>query len=292
MHCTRYARCRQLKESFWECCSYNIARGLPTQAKSPAVRLHIKIDDKVYDFVQATKLIRCMYSNTACCAACGTRGHSESHTRYIGSGSFACGSAASISCWWQQCVQSHILYLSAAAHEVVEVDGFVFKRKRAVSRHSASQQLPNLSAEKNSRTPVAKHTASPLAAATPAPTPAGQFSHQADDTATGKAADAAADAAAIRTPTAQIIAAATTALLEQVPTDMAEPDRLASLCELLCAAELEELHQHDAEAQLDPVVAAAVQNALGAFVRSVQSAAANGSFQVRQHDVGMRTYQA
>ena len=179
-----------------------------------------------------------------------------------------------------------MLHLSVAAHEIVEVDGFVFKRKRAVSQHSASQQLPDLSAEKKSRTPIAERMTSPLAAATPAPSPVGRSIHQADDTATG----GAADAAATRTPTAQNIAAATTALLEQVPTDMAEPDRLASLCELLCAAELEELHQHNAEAQLDPVVAAAVQNALGAFARSVQSAAANGSLQVRQHGLVMMSF--
>ena len=187
--------------------------------------------------------------------------------------------------------------LSAVAHEIVEVDGFVFKRKRAVSRHSVTQQPPNLSAEKKSKTPAAKRLASPVAAATPlaAATPAStpnsafQASHQADTLASDAAAHASVETSAVRTPTAQSIAAATTALLEQVPTDMAEPDRLASLCELLCAAELEELQQSDAEEQVDPVVAAAVQNALSAFVRSVQSAAANGKLQVRQHVMGMLT---
>ena len=113
------------------------------------------------------------------------------------------------------------------------------------------------------------------AAATATPAAYAQATAQAAE----QAADPATDAASNRTPTAQHVVAATTALLEQVPTDMAEPDRLASLCELLCAAEVDEMHQQDA-ARLDPAVATAVEQALTTFVRSVQSAAANGSLQV------------
>ncbi|KAL0051387.1 hypothetical protein WJX82_006470 [Trebouxia sp. C0006] len=69
--------------------SYNKARGLPTPAKSPAVRLHINIDDKP----PAQEVIRKV----------------------------------------------------TQAHEVVEVDGFVFKRKRSVS-HGIPTELEDLSA--------------------------------------------------------------------------------------------------------------------------------------------------
>lgn len=98
--------------------------------------------------------------------------------------------------------------------------------------------------------------------------------------ATAAEADVAADIAAVTTPDAKVVSAATTALLEQLPTDMSEPDRLASLCELLCAAELDELSISSAQQQLDEAVADAVRQVLSTFVRSVQSSAAASTFQV------------
>ena len=93
-------------------------------------------------------------------------------------------------------------------------------------------------------------------------------------------ADVAPNMAAIKTPDAQLVSAATTALMEQLPSDVSESDRLASLCELLCAAELDELSASSAQRQqLDPV-ADAVRDVLGTFVLSVQTSAAAGRFQV------------
>lgn len=94
------------------------------------------------------------------------------------------------------------------------------------------------------------------------------------------AAQEAVQRAADKTPTAQHISEATTALLEELPADMSQPDRLASLCQLLCAAELEDLSASSPSVPLDPAVAKVVGHVLGTFVRSVQSAAADGTLQV------------
>jgi len=91
---------------------------------------------------------------------------------------------------------------------------------------------------------------------------------------------AAVQRAADKTPTAQHISEATTALLEELPADMSQPDRLASLCQLLCAAELEDLSASSPSVPLDPAVAKVVGHVLGIFVRSVRSAAADGTLQV------------
>ncbi|KAL3152067.1 hypothetical protein ABBQ32_001175 [Trebouxia sp. C0010 RCD-2024] len=163
------------------------------------------------------------------------------------------------------------------AHEVVEVDGFVFKRKRPVLPSTTEQHRP---ADKRPKvlgsTP---DVGSKLLNSTPGVQPA--LASDSSTPATAAEADLAADIAAVTTPDAKVVSAATTALLEQLPTDRSEPDRLASLCELLCAAELDELSVSSAqEKQLDPAVAAAIRQALSTFVHSVQSNAAAGRFQV------------
>jgi len=120
---------------------------------------------------------------------------------------------------------------------------------------------------------------SPLTAVTAALAPTVEAAEEAaDDEAAAQ--DAAAEAANITPMTAQRVSAATIALLEQLPTDLSQSDRLASLCELLCAAELEELSASGSSEQLEPAVANVVQHVLASFVRSVQSAAADGRFQV------------
>lgn len=164
-------------------------------------------------------------------------------------------------------------YTFCAAHEVVEVDGFVFKRKRSILEPTANITEQAQPADKKpkllSSTPDAQ-TLPPTVSKTPVPL-----------TATAVEGDVVANTAAVKTPDAQAVSAATTALLEQLPPDVSEPDRLASLCELLCAAELDELSTSSAQGQqLDPAVADAVRQVLGTFVRSVQSNAAAGRFQV------------
>ena len=160
-----------------------------------------------------------------------------------------------------------------AAHEVVEVDGFVFKRKRPILEPTANTTEQHQPADKKpkllSSTPDAR-ILPPTASSTPVPL-----------AATAVEGNVTADVAAVKTPDAKAVSAATTALLEQLPTDLSEADRLASLCELLCAAELDELSTSSAqEQQLDPAVVGAVRQVLGTFVRSVQSSAAAGRFQV------------
>ncbi|KAA6426705.1 MAG: hypothetical protein FRX49_03815 [Trebouxia sp. A1-2] len=202
--------------------SYNKARGLPIPTKSPAVRLHINIDDKP----AAQEVIRKV----------------------------------------------------TQAHEIVEVDGFVFKRKRSVSHGIPSQMQQLQSAEKRARLPNTNDLAS-------SPSPAFQATPSPNSTAAGEvaAAEAAAqesvEQAADKTPTAQHTSEATTALLEQLPADMSQPDRLASLCQLLCAAELKDLSAGSPSVPLDPAVAKVVENVLETFVHTVQSAAADGTLQ-------------
>lgn len=158
-----------------------------------------------------------------------------------------------------------------AAHEVVEVDGFVFKRKRSILEPTANTTEQHQPADKKpkllSSTPDAQ-ILPPTASNTPLPL-----------AATAVEDDVTADIAAVKTPDAKAVSAATTALLEQLPSDLSEADRLASLCELLCAAELDELSTGSAQ-ELDPAVANAVRQVLGSFVRSMQSSAPAGSFQV------------
>ena len=160
-----------------------------------------------------------------------------------------------------------------AAHEVVEVDGFIFKRKRSILEPTAHTAEQNQPADKKpkllSSTPDAQ-VSLPTVSNTPVPL-----------AATAVEDNAAANIAALKTPDAQAVSAATRALLEQLPPDVSEPDRMASLCELLCAAELDELSTSSAQdQQLDPAVADAVRQVLGTFVHSVQSSAAAGRFQV------------
>lgn len=169
------------------------------------------------------------------------------------------------------------LLTACAAHEVVEVDGFVFKRKRPVLPSTTEQHQP---ADKK---PKVLGSTPDVGNKLLGSTPGVQIALASDSSAPATAAEAdlAADRAAVTTPDAKAVSAATTALLEQLPTDRPEPDRLASLCELLCAAELDELSVSSAqEQQLDPAVAAAMQQALSTFVQSVQSSAAAGRFQV------------
>lgn len=139
------------------------------------------------------------------------------------------------------------------------------------------QQLQ--SAEKRARLPNTNDLAS-------SPSPAFQATPSPNSTAAGEvaAAEAAAqesvEQAADKTPTAQHTSEATTALLEQLPADMSQPDRLASLCQLLCAAELKDLSAGSPSVPLDPAVAKVVENVLETFVHTVQSAAADGTLQV------------
>lgn len=159
-----------------------------------------------------------------------------------------------------------------AAHEVVEVDGFVFKRKRSVPEALTSAAEQEQPVDKKQKLPAAARDSSVL--------PANEHANPAPVAAAAEA-DVAPDMAAIKTPDAKLVSAATTALLEQLPSDVSESDRLASLCELLCAAELDELSASIArQQQPDPAVADAVRDVLGTFVRSVQSSAAAGRFQV------------
>lgn len=169
------------------------------------------------------------------------------------------------------------LYTSSAAHEVVEVDGFVFKRKRSIPEPTANTTEQDQPASKRPKLPDSTSDAQvslPRESNTPAPAAA---------TAAESAAEGnvAVDIATVKTPDAKAVSAATTALLEQLPADMSEPDRLASLCELLCAAEMDELSTSSVqEQQLDPAVVDTVRQALDTFVRAVQSSAAAGDFQV------------
>ncbi len=135
------------------------------------------------------------------------------------------------------------------------------------------------SAEKRPRLPNTNELASlplPAVQATPSPNRNAAGEVAAAEAAAQESLEPAADV----TPTAQHISEATTALLEQLPADMSQPDRLASLCQLLCAAELEDLSAGSPSVPLDPAVARVVENVLGTFVQSVQSAAADGTFQV------------
>lgn len=116
----------------------------------------------------------------------------------------------------------------------------------------------------------------PAFQATPSPNRDAAGEVAAAEAAARKSVERAAD----NTPTAQHISQATTDLLEQLPADMSQPDRLASLCQLLCAAELEDLSAGSPSVPLDPAVARVVENVLEIFVRSVQSAAADGTLQV------------
>ena len=170
--------------------------------------------------------------------------------------------------------ENSLLALCCTAHEIVEVDGFVFKRKRPAPKASPRSTEDGQPADKKQKLPATTHDTQPLPAqgsATPAPSSAPPATE----------AVVTPGIASLTTPDASVISAATTALLEQLPPDMAEPDRLASLCELLCAAELDELSSSStAEQQLDPAVAEAVRDVLGTFVRSIQSSAAAGAFQV------------
>lgn len=147
----------------------------------------------------------------------------------------------------------------------------MFKRKRSILEPTANTTEQNQPTDKKPKlvgsTPGAQ-ILPPRESNTPTPSAA---------TAAGR--KDTADIAAVETPDAKVVSAATTALLEQLPADMSEPDRLASLCELLCAAELDELGGAQ-EQQLDEAVADAVQRVLGTFVRSVQSNVAAGRFQV------------
>ena len=153
------------------------------------------------------------------------------------------------------------------------MDGFVFKRKRTVPEVPASTRKQHQSADKKQKLLVNAQDAEnvpPDAAATPV---ASQSA--------AKQIENGADMAAVKTPDAHTGSAATTALLQQLPSDLSEADRLASLCELLCAAELDGMSTSSAaEQQLEPAVADAVQDVLSRFVRSVQSSAAAGRFQV------------
>ena len=159
-----------------------------------------------------------------------------------------------------------------AAHEVVEVDGFVFKRKRSILEPTADTTEQNQPADKKPKLLSTPDTQNLPLTVSKTPVPLA---------ATGVEGGVAANIAAVKTPDAQAVSAATTALLEQLPPDVSEPDRLASLCELLCAAELDELSTSSAqEQQLDATVADAVRQVLGTFVRSVQSSVAAGRFQV------------
>ncbi len=138
------------------------------------------------------------------------------------------------------------------------------------------QQQP---AEKRPRLPNTNELASsplPAIQATPSPNrnAAGEVA------AAEAAAQGSVERAADKTPTAQHISEATTALLEQLPADMSQPDRLASLCQLLCAAELKDLSAGSPSVPLDPAVARVIENVLETFVHSVQSAAADGTLQV------------
>ena len=206
------------------------------------------------------------------CAASSTGSHQESHSRYLHHQAGV--TAANARC---KARSDRRLLIFCAAHEVVEVDGFVFKRKRPVLPSTTDQHQP---ADKKPRvlgsTPdVGKK----LVGSTPSVQTA--LASDIKTPATAAKPDMVADAAAMTTPDAKVVTAATTALLEQLPTDMSEPDRLASLCELLCAAELDELSVSSAqEQQLDAAVADAIRQALSTFVRSVQSSAAAGRFQV------------
>lgn len=186
-------------------------------------------------------------------------------------------------------------------HEVVEVDGFIFKRKRAQPKHDAVQAASEQSAAKKPRlpgpspkpaaTPVlhptaatpAAHPSKPLSVALPehisAATPAARTNP--DPIAWASATPAAQTGvkpAAVATVTPAGATAATAALLQQLPTDAAEPDRLASLCELLCAAEIEDLgaaHTADDAAAMD-----AVRAVLTSFAVAVRAAATEGKFEV------------
>ncbi|DBA81893.1 hypothetical protein WJX77_011732 [Trebouxia sp. C0004] len=202
--------------------SYNKARGLPIPAKSPAVRLHINVDDKP----PAQEVIRKV----------------------------------------------------TQAHEIVEVDGFVFKRKRSVSHGIPSQVQQQQSAEKRPRLPNTNELASsplPAIQATPSPHRAAPGEVAAAEAAAQESVERARD----KTSTAHHTSEATTALLEQLPADMSQHYRLASLCQLLCSAELEDLSAGNPSVPLDPAVARVVENVLRTFVHSVQSAAADGTLQ-------------
>ena len=154
----------------------------------------------------------------------------------------------------------------------------MFKRKRSVSHGIPSQVQQQQSAEKRPRLPNTNELAS-------SPLPAFQATPSLHRDAAGEvaAAEAAAQESveqAADIPTAQHISEATTALLEQLPADMSQPDRLASLCQLLCVAELEDLSAGSPLVPLDPAVARVVEKVLETFVQSVQSAAADGTLQV------------
>lgn len=142
----------------------------------------------------------------------------------------------------------------------------------------ASQVQQQQSAEKRPRLPNTNELASsPLPAVQAIPSP---NRNAAEIAAAEAAAQESVERGSDRTPSAQHISEATTALLEQLPADMSQPDRLASLCQLLCAAELEDLSAGSASLPLDPAVARVVENVLETFVQSVQSAAADGTLQV------------
>ena len=172
---------------------------------------------------------------------------------------------------------------------MVEVDGFIFKRKRPQPEKDAAPAASEQSAAKKPRLPdsTLQPAATPqqhvTTAATAAATPAAhtnQSLHQVLPQQVTAATPAAMPHATPATRAAATPLAATPvtrALLQQLPTDAAEPDRLASLCELLCAAEIEDLESaHVAE---DTAAVDAVKAVLAAFATSVRRAAAEGSFQ-------------
>lgn len=176
--------------------------------------------------------------------------------------------------------------LHLTGHEVVEVDGFVFKRKRSQPEKDGAPAASEQSAAKKPRLP----DTSPRPAATPqqhittAATPAAHTNKSLHQVLPQHLTAATPGVRAHATPAARPAATpvgatpVTRALLQQLPTDAAEPDRLASLCELLCAAEIEELES--AHAAEDTAAVDAVKAVLAAFATSVRAAAAEGSFQV------------
>lgn len=173
---------------------------------------------------------------------------------------------------------------------MVEVDGFVFTRKRAQPESDAAPAASEQSAAKKPRLPAS----SPQVAATPQPnhtaaTPAAHVRMSSQHILPPPAVAATPSTRSTATPGARETAApasraaatpagatpATRALLQQLPIDAAEPDRLASLCELLCAAQIEDIES----LQEDEAAVAAVRAVLTAFAASVRAAAADGRFE-------------
>lgn len=164
------------------------------------------------------------------------------------------------------------------------MDGFVFKRKRTQPESQSAPAASEQSAAKKPRLP----NTSPQPAATPslhptAGTPAASKQQLVPVVLPGHIAAVTPAATLSVTPIARSTAtpagatAATAALLQQLPADAAEPDRLASLCELLCAAQIDELNS--AHAPEDAAAVEAVKAVLASFAVSVRAAAAQGTFE-------------